>query len=70
MKPNHRTSIVRRGPIASGFRALDFYQSPELLSIAILTDFHHEIKDNLERVVMHFYGFNKLLYINAQVIIK
>jgi hypothetical protein len=32
-------------------------------------DFHHDrIKDNLKRVVMHFLGFNKLLYVNAQVI--
>jgi hypothetical protein len=62
---------VRRAPITSGFRPLDFYRSPKLLSIAILTDFHHDrIKDNLERVVLHFWGFNKLLYINAQVIIK
>jgi hypothetical protein len=39
----------------TGFRPLDFYRCPELLSIAILTDFHHDmIKDNLERVVMHF----------------
>jgi hypothetical protein len=28
---------VRRGPIASGFWPLNFYQSPELLSIAILS---------------------------------
>jgi hypothetical protein len=34
---------------------LDFYHGPELLSIAILMEFHHDkIKDNLERVVMHF----------------
>jgi hypothetical protein len=33
-----------------------------LLSIPILIDFHHDrINDNLERVVMHFYGFNKFL---------
>jgi hypothetical protein len=39
----------------NGFWPLDFYRSPELLSIAILTDFHHDrIKDNLERVLMHF----------------
>jgi hypothetical protein len=45
---------MRRGPIASGFWPLDFYQNPELLSIAILMDFHHDrINDNLERVVMH-----------------
>jgi hypothetical protein len=55
----------------SGFQSLDFYRSLELLSLAILTDFHHDrIKDNLERVVMHFYDFNKLLYVNAQVIIN
>jgi hypothetical protein len=34
---------------------LDFYRGPELLSIVILTDFHHDmVKDNLEIVVMHF----------------
>jgi hypothetical protein len=34
---------------------LNFYRDPKLLSIAILTDFHHDrMKDNLERVVMHF----------------
>jgi hypothetical protein len=60
---------VRRDPIASGVQPLDFYRSPELLSIANLMDFHHDrIKDNLEQVVMHLQGFNKLLYINAQVI--
>jgi hypothetical protein len=33
-----------------------------LLCIAILTDFHHDrIKDNMERVVMPFYVFIKLL---------
>jgi hypothetical protein len=54
-KPNHRTTIVRRGPITSDFQPLDFYQNPELLSIAIIMDFHHDkIKDNLERVVMYF----------------
>jgi hypothetical protein len=68
-KPNHRTPIVRRDPIASGVQPLDFYRSPELLSIANLMDFHYDrIKDNLEQVVMHLQGFNKLLYINAQVI--
>jgi hypothetical protein len=31
-------------------------------NIAILMDFHHDrIKDNLERVVTHFYGFAQLL---------
>jgi hypothetical protein len=38
----------------SGFRPLDFYLNPKLLSIVILTDFHYNrIKDNLERVLMH-----------------
>jgi hypothetical protein len=53
---------MRRGLITSDFRSLDFYQNLELLSIVSLMDFHHDrIKDNLERVLIYFWGFDKLL---------
>jgi hypothetical protein len=53
----------------SDFQPLDFYRHPELLSIAILMDFHHDrIKDNLEKVVMHSRVSINSYNINAQVI--
>jgi hypothetical protein len=62
---------VRRSPIVSDFWPLNFYRNLELLSIAILTDLHHNsIKDDLKRVVMHFRVSINSYNVNAQVIIS
>jgi hypothetical protein len=58
---------VRRGPITRDFWPLDFYQNPELLSIAILMDFHHDrIEDTLERVIIYSRVSINSYNINAQ----
>jgi hypothetical protein len=55
----------------SDFWPLNFYRNLDLLSIAILTDLHHDsIKDDLERVVMHFRVSINSYNVNAQVIIS
>jgi hypothetical protein len=47
LKTNHRTAIVRRNHITSGFRPLDFYRNPKLLK------HRHSIK------TLAFIGVNK-----------
>jgi hypothetical protein len=56
-----KTSIVRKGPITSGFQPLDFYRLPIQLSIAYYRclSFHRCKQSGLVRVVLVQLGFHQ-----------
>jgi hypothetical protein len=65
-------TIVRRGPITSGYQPLDFYQGPILLSISILLFYFLRGRTEVIHVSVSIMQLSSIepLYVSAQALHK